>query len=164
MRDAVKSYLALVGSLTEVTRQRATAVARMLVQQGEATAEQVGSLVDDLLAQSRQNREAVSALVTFEVDRTLGRLGLASNDEVSDLLRRVRSLEDEVRRLSATADGRTTGSTAAEPGPGTKRAAAKTAAKKAPASGTAGAARATKPRKAPAKVERQGTAQTAERK
>jgi polyhydroxyalkanoate synthesis regulator phasin len=74
-------------------------VARGLVQQGEATAEQVGSLVEDLLAQSRQNREAVAALVTYEVDRTLGRLGLASDDEVAGLLERVRALEAEVRRL-----------------------------------------------------------------
>jgi polyhydroxyalkanoate synthesis regulator phasin len=99
VRDAVKSYLTLAGSLTGVTRQRATAVARGLVQQGEATAEQVGSLVEDLLAQSRQNREAVAALVTYEVDRTLGRLGLASDDEVAGLLERVRALEAEVRRL-----------------------------------------------------------------
>lgn len=105
MRDAVKSYLALAGSLTEVTRQRATAAARGLVQQGEATAEQVGQLVDDLLAQSRQNREAVSALVTYEVDRTLGRLGLASNDEVAGLLERVRALENEVRQLRTQASG-----------------------------------------------------------
>lgn len=101
MRNALKSYLSLAGSLTEVTRQRATEAARALVQQGEATAEQVGQLVEDLLAQSRQNREAVSALVTYEVDRTLGRLGLASNDEVAGLLERVRALEGEVRRLRA---------------------------------------------------------------
>ena len=104
MRDAVKSYLALAGRLTEVTRQRATAVARALVQQGEATAEQVGTLVEDLLAQSRQNREAVAALVTYEVDRTLGRLGLASDDEVAGLLERVRVLEAEVRRLATSAE------------------------------------------------------------
>lgn len=104
MRDAVKAYLTLAGSLTEVTRQRATAAARTLVQQGEATAEQVGQLVEDVLAQSRQNREAVSALVTYEVDRTLGRLGLASNDEVSQLLGRVRALEQQMRRLASRLD------------------------------------------------------------
>lgn len=101
MRNAVKSYLALAGGLTEVTRQRATAVARALVEQGEATAGQVGELVEDLLAQSRQNRAAVSALVTYEVDRTLGRVGLATNEEVAGLLDRVRALEAEVRRLGS---------------------------------------------------------------
>ena len=101
MRDAVKGYLTLAAGLTEVTRQRATAAVKALVAQGEATTEQVGQLVEDLLEQSRANREAVSSLVTYEVDRTLGRLGLASNDEVAGLLERVRALEAEVRQLKA---------------------------------------------------------------
>ena len=100
MRDALKSYLALAGSVTEVTRQRAQAAAKALVAQGEATAEQVTSLADDLLSQTRQNREAVTALVGYEVDRALGRIGLASADEVTALTERVRALEAQ---LSASA-------------------------------------------------------------
>lgn len=103
MRDALKSYLALAGGFTDVTRQRAVSAAKALVAQGEATAEQVTTLAEDLLAQSRSNREAVSALVKYEVDRTLGRLGLAANDEVTELTKRVRSLEAQVRELSAAA-------------------------------------------------------------
>lgn len=60
MREAAGS-LTLAGSLPEVTRQRAAAAAKALVRQGEATAEQVGSLVEDLPA---QNRQAVTALVS----------------------------------------------------------------------------------------------------
>ncbi|MCW2777252.1 MAG: hypothetical protein JWN17_977 [Frankiales bacterium] len=100
MRDALKAYLALAGSLTEVTRQRAAAAAKALVAQGEATAEQVTALAEDLVDQSRANREAVTALVKFEVDRTLGRVGLASADEVAELSARVRVLEATVRELS----------------------------------------------------------------
>ncbi|MGB8650485.1 MAG: hypothetical protein WCD35_07465, partial [Mycobacteriales bacterium] len=90
MKDALKGYLALASGLTEVTRQRATAAAKALVAQGEATAGQVQSLADDLIAQSKSNREAVRALVKFEVDKALGRVGLASADEVSELTARVR--------------------------------------------------------------------------
>ncbi len=110
MRDALKTYLALAGSLTVVTRQRAASAARALVAQGEATAEQVGALAEDLVEQSRANREAVSALVKYEVDRTLGRVGLASADEVAELSARVRALEATVRDLSGrlTAAERTT--------------------------------------------------------
>jgi polyhydroxyalkanoate synthesis regulator phasin len=61
VRDALKSYLALAGGLTDVTRQRATAAAKALVAQGEATAEQVTTLADDLLKQSKSNREAVAS-------------------------------------------------------------------------------------------------------
>ncbi|HWG94188.1 MAG TPA: phasin family protein [Mycobacteriales bacterium] len=101
MRDAVQGYLQLALGLTEVTRQRATTAVRGLVASGEATAEQVQGLVEDLVAQSRANRDAVTALVTFEVDRSLGRLRLASRDEVVALTERVQALEAEVRQLRA---------------------------------------------------------------
>lgn len=105
MKDALKGYLALANGLTEVTRQRATAAARALVAQGEATAGQVTSLADDLVTQSKNNREAVTALVKYEVDRTLGRVGLATADEVSELTARIRALEATVRELGASVAG-----------------------------------------------------------
>lgn len=100
MRDALKGYLTLAGSLTEVTRQRAVTAAKALVTQGEATAEQVSTLTEDLVEQTRANRDAVSALVKYEVDRTLGRVGLAGADEVAELSARVRALEASVRELT----------------------------------------------------------------
>lgn len=96
VRDALKSYLALAGGVTELTRQRAVAAAKALVAQGEATAEQVSALAEDLLTQTRQNREAVVALVGFEVDRALNRVGLASADELTALTERVRTLESRL--------------------------------------------------------------------
>ena len=133
MRDALKSYLALTGGVTEVTRQRALEAAKALVAQGEAAAEQVSSLAEDLLAQTRQNREAVVALVGFEVDRALGRVGLATVDEVTELTARVRQLEAQLAEATGSA------------GAAAKKAAKKvTAAAKAPAKEVAA-------RKAPAK-------------
>jgi polyhydroxyalkanoate synthesis regulator phasin len=170
VRDALKSYLALAGGLTEVTRQRAVGAARALVAQGEATAEQVSTLAEDLLAQSRSNREAVSALVKYEVDRTLGRFGLAANDEVTELTKRVRSLEAQIRDLSTAAGGtasmpakKATAAPAkrvATKAPAKKAAAKKAPAKKAPAKKVAKKAPARKPaakkaaRKTPAKKAR----------
>ena len=122
MRDALKSYLALAGGVTEVTRQRALAAAKALVAQGEATAEQVSSLAEDLLTQSRQNREAVLTLVSFEVDRALGRVGLASTDEVTALTERVRHLEAQVAQLTNA------GAPAAKKAPAKKAPAKKTGA------------------------------------
>lgn len=101
MNEAVKGYFALASSLTEVTRQRAVSAAKALVAQGGIAAGQVTALADDLVAQSRSNREAVTALVRFEVDKALGRVGLASADEVTELNARVRTLEAELRRVSA---------------------------------------------------------------
>jgi polyhydroxyalkanoate synthesis regulator phasin len=125
VKDALKGYLALASGLTEVTRQRATAAAKALVAQGEATAGQVTGLADDLIAQSKSNREAMTALVRFEVDKALGRVGLASADEVSELTARVRSLESELRGKA--------GASTAKKAPAKKAPAKKAPAKKAPA-------------------------------
>lgn len=103
MRDALKAYLSLASGVTEVTRQRARAAARALQEQSGARADQVSALAEDLLAQSRANRDAVTALVRYEVDRALGRMGLASADEVAELSARVRVLEARLRELSSGA-------------------------------------------------------------
>ena len=146
VRDALKSYLALASGVTEVTRQRAQAAAKALVAQGEATAEQVTALAEDLRTQTRQNREAVVALVGFEVDRALGRVGLASADEVTSLTERVRALESRLSRL----DGGAAKAAAAKPA--AKAPAAKAPAKKAPAKKAAAkaAAKASPAKKSPA--------------
>src|SRR3954452_8282444 len=99
--------------------QRATAAAKALVAQGEAAAGSVTALADDLVAQSKSNREAVTALVKFEVDKALGRVGLATAEEVTELTARIRQLETELRE--------------ARKSPAAKATAAKATAAKAPA-------------------------------
>lgn len=140
MNDAVKGYLALASGLTEVTRQRAAAAAKALVSQGGAAAGQATALADDLVAQSKSNREAVTALVRFEIDKALGRVGLASAEEVTELTARVRSLEAELRRVGGTASGGEaivkTGAAAMQPAsnpPAAQAPVKKPAAKKSPA-------------------------------
>jgi len=142
VRDALKAYLSLATGLTEVTRQRAVAAARALVSQGEATAEQVSTLAEDLVAQTRANREAVSALAKFEVDRTLGRVGLASADEVGALAARVRAVETELRSMRSAAGAgvsaaASTDSPERAPETPAKNASAKKASKRAAAMGVA---------------------------
>ena len=97
MNEALKGYLSLATGLTEVTRQRATAAAKALVAQGEAAAGSVTAIADDLVAQSKSNREAVVALVKYEVDKGLGRVGLVSKDEVDELKARIKTLEGQLR-------------------------------------------------------------------
>ncbi len=123
MRDALKSYLALASGFREVTRQKAAGAAKALVAQGEATAGQMTELADDLLQQSRQNREAVTALVKYEVDRAFGRVGLAATDAVAQLTERGRALEAALRERERAAAGR--------PASPARKAAAATPAKKA---------------------------------
>ena len=149
MRDALKSYLALTGGVTEVTRQRALEAAKALVSQGEAAAEQVTSLAEDLLAQTRQNREAVVALVGFEVDRALGRVGLATVDEVTELTARVRQLEAQLAEATG-APGAVAAAAPVKTAPATAKK-APAAAKKAPAKKAPAAAKKAPAKKAPAK-------------
>jgi polyhydroxyalkanoate synthesis regulator phasin len=162
VNDALKGYFALAGGLTEITRQRATAAAKALVAQGEAAAGSVTALADDLMAQSKSNREAVTALVKFEVDRALGRVGLATAEEVNELTARIRHLEKELRDATKPAAAKAPAKQAAAakkaPGrkaPAKKAPAKKAAAKKAPVAKKAAAKRAPA-RKAPAKKAARG--------
>jgi polyhydroxyalkanoate synthesis regulator phasin len=132
VKDAIKGYLSLATGITEVTRQRARTAAKALVAQGEATAGQVQSLTDDLVAQSKANREAVVALVRFEVDKTLGRVGLVGKDEVDALQARIKVLEGELRKVRTSEPAKPAATKAPAKAPA-KKAAAKKAPAKAPA-------------------------------
>ena len=147
MRDALKNYLSLASGLTKVGRKRARAASKALVAQGEATADQIGNLAEDLVQTSKHNRELVTALVRSEVEKALGRVGPATADEVQRLTKRLQTLEaalrDAPRRATAGAAGAvrraatTTAQTVAKPAKPAKAA-------KAPAKKPA-ARRATKP-------------------
>ncbi len=52
------------------------------------------------------NREALTKLVRFEVDRALGAVGLATADEVAELTRRVHDLERQLREAAPPRAGR----------------------------------------------------------
>jgi len=101
MQDAWRAYLELALGLTEASRKKAQKVAKKLVGKGGVTAAQLQALAEDLVSTSLANREALSKLVRFEVDRTLGRVGLATAEEVADLTARVRDLEEELRQARA---------------------------------------------------------------
>jgi polyhydroxyalkanoate synthesis regulator phasin len=100
VRDALKNYLTLASGLTEVGRQRAVSASRALVAQGEATAEQVSSLAEDLIQTSKNNREMITALVRNEVEKALNVVGLATADSVDRLTKRLQSLESALRDAS----------------------------------------------------------------
>jgi len=169
VRDALKGYLQLASGLTEVTKARATAAARALAVQGEATASQVGALADELLASSRNNRDAVREIVRGEVERAVRGLGLATAAEVRDLADRLSRLERAGaqpptapgRSTTGPTTGRTTGPASA-PTTGARagrRRGAAQAASMGKAAKAAKAARTTKATKA-ARATRAGTADT----
>ena len=136
VKDALRGYLALASGVTEVTAARARSAARVLVEQGEATASQVTSLAEDLAATSRRNREGLLLIVRHEIESTLRRFGLGAAGDVDALTQRVRRLEQVVRDLGREPDvDRRNGSAPSTPPvkksaakkPGTNKATAKKA-------------------------------------
>jgi polyhydroxyalkanoate synthesis regulator phasin len=103
MQDAWRAYLEMALGLTEVPRKKAQKVAGELVDRGGATATQLQGLVEDLMSAGVANREALTNIVRYEVDRALGVVGLATAEEVSDLTNRVRELERQLRDAEARA-------------------------------------------------------------
>ncbi|MET8122401.1 hypothetical protein [Micromonospora sp. NPDC005189] len=101
MQDAWRAYLELALGLAEAPRKKAQDVARRLVGSGGATAAQLQALGEELITTGAANREALTKLVRFEVDRALGAVGLATSDEVAELTRRVHDLERQLREARA---------------------------------------------------------------
>src|SRR3954467_6998424 len=101
MQEAMRTYLELALGLTETSRKRVRKAVKEAVGRSGATADQVKALTGELLAANSANREALSKLVRFEVDRALGVVGLATADEVGELTQRVRDLERQLREAEA---------------------------------------------------------------
>ncbi|MEU7575382.1 hypothetical protein [Micromonospora sp. NPDC049240] len=116
MQDAWRAYLSLAMGLTEAPRKKAQDAVMRVVGQGGATAGQLQSLAEELVATGLANREALTKLVRFEVDRALGAVGLATADEVAELTRRVHDLERQLREARTPVEPTTT-SASASPAP-----------------------------------------------
>ncbi|MFV2104009.1 phasin family protein [Micromonospora sp. LOL_024] len=100
MQDAWRAYLELAMGLTEAPRKKAQDAVRRAVGSTGATAAQLQTLAEELRSTGAANREALTKLVRFEVERALGAVGLATSEEVVELERRVRELERQLRAAS----------------------------------------------------------------
>src|SRR5262245_14308349 len=96
-RDAWRAYYELALGLTETSRKKAMKIVKDVAGKGGGTADQLQELVNTAVA----NREAIARMVKVEIDRALGRVGLATMDEVDELTRRVRHLERELAETRA---------------------------------------------------------------
>lgn len=93
MLDQIRTLLQTVSGVAEIPRQQAERLAKDLAKQSEAGAALVTGLAEDIVRRSRENAEMVRALVMNEVQRQVKALGLATNDEVERLSKRIRELE-----------------------------------------------------------------------
>lgn len=108
MIDLVKSYAQLAAGLAEATAAKAAEVAQGLVTQSveagktpEQMASQVALIAEDLLAQSKTNRELVVGLVRTEVERAVGRIGFVREEELAAVRMHVDRLEQQLHATVA---------------------------------------------------------------
>src|SRR5687767_5068997 len=83
-QEAWRAYLELALGMTDATRKKATKAVRRLVGKGGVTAEQLQALAEELVKTSAANRDALTKLVRYELDRALGKVGLATAEEVAE--------------------------------------------------------------------------------
>ena len=100
-QEAWRAYLELALGATEATRKKATKTVKRLAGKSAVSAEQLQSMVEDLLRTSSTNRDALTKLVRYELERALSAVGLATAEEVAALTARVRDLETKQRAASA---------------------------------------------------------------
>ena len=136
---------------TELRRSQAHRLASDLVAQGQLARDQLGAAVDELIEISRHRGEELRKVVSSEVQRQLGGLGLATKNDLAALERRLRGASTATKSATKKAPKTAPAKRApAKKAPAKKSPAKKAAAKKTPA--RKGAAKAA--RKAPAKKAR----------
>ena len=69
MPDALRTYLELASGMTDASRKTVRRVVKDVVDRTGATAEQARTLTAELMSSNVANREALTKLVRFEVDR-----------------------------------------------------------------------------------------------
>ena len=106
MLDMVRKYVE--AGREALTPKKAEELARALIKQGQATADQAGRVARELLDWSRKNSERFRDTVKDEVKKQLSRAGVASREEVDALKRRIRELESKGKAKSATTSRATT--------------------------------------------------------
>ncbi|MEU8004760.1 hypothetical protein AB0B66_26675 [Catellatospora sp. NPDC049111] len=137
VQDVVKAYLELAFGLTEASKKKAEKTvkkaAKELLGKSGATASQLQTMAEELVTTGLQNREAITRIVRLELDRALGRVGLATAEEVATLTARIEDLEGQLREAKADRPASTTNgsSAAASPVVATAPVAKKAIAKKA---------------------------------
>src|SRR5579862_1230798 len=76
---------------TELRRSQAHRLATDLVARGQLARDQVGAAVDELIEMSRTRSEELRQIVSSEVQRQLGVIGLATKSDLVALERRLRA-------------------------------------------------------------------------
>src|SRR5215207_1407747 len=95
----LKQYLDAGIQFTQMTRERAEAIVKDLVRDGEVRRKQAATMVDDLVERSRSNAEQLVELIQGEVRNQLALLEVVTKETVSRLEDQVAQLSNQVQAL-----------------------------------------------------------------
>ena len=106
MIETLRSYMQLAAGLLESASERAKDSASDLINQGmeagtkgpETVSAQVQGIAEDLIEQSRTNRELMIGLVRTEVERTVGKMGFVREEELAAVRKHVERLECQLNQ------------------------------------------------------------------
>ena len=106
MIETLRSYMQLAAGLLESASERAKDSASDLINQGmeagtkgpETVSAQVQGIAEDLIEQSRTNRELMIGLVRTEVERTVGKMGFVREEELAAVRKHVERLERQLNQ------------------------------------------------------------------
>lgn len=87
-----KSLLTGVG-LAVVTKDKVEEIAKDLIEKGKLSEKEGQALVDDLVKKSEQARKDLQAKIESAVQDAVGRLNVATKDDIGKILARIEQLE-----------------------------------------------------------------------
>lgn len=125
--NVFKRYLEAGAAFTQLTQQRAEAIARDLVKAGEVQTEQAQVVATELIERSRKNTERLVSQVRREVRDQVSNLGLATKADIARIERQIASLKGSPVSKTPTSEKR-----AAKKSPAKKAAVKKAPVKKSP--------------------------------
>ena len=99
MLDTVRRYVE--AGRDALTPKKAEELARALIKEGQARADQAGRIARDLIDWSRKSSERLRETIGHEVQKQMSKAGFASKDEVDSLKRRIRELESKAKAAPA---------------------------------------------------------------
>jgi polyhydroxyalkanoate synthesis regulator phasin len=94
VRDEIRRMALITSGMVELTRNRAEAIVRDLINSGDLPGGQATQTVRALMERSKQNRTEILNLVRSEMRNQIEGIGLASKRDIERLERRVARLED----------------------------------------------------------------------
>ncbi len=99
MRTILEKTLDLAFGAAALTRERVQEVVDELVKRGEVAREESGGMVEDILRRGQKQREETQAFVRREVSDALGKMNIATRDDLNRIERRIQELEVLVEDL-----------------------------------------------------------------